>query len=89
MDDDISNTVDTLVECAHKTIEVLKDPTSAGKVQLSADERNTAREEAADNLSLCIDAMESLIKYFLASGEVKATMANIAAKYIDAHEPSK
>jgi len=72
-DDKIALIVDT----CHKCADVLKDPTVGGTVELTAEKRNEAREEAYEELITCIDVLAAAAEYHNGFFDI----LNIANKY--------
>lgn len=66
-----------IVETCHKCASVLKDPTVGGSIEMTAEKRNEAREEAYDEITTCIDVLAAAIEYHNGFFDV----VNIANKY--------
>lgn len=75
---DFDARIELLVNLAHNLAELLKDPTLGGKKEMTAEQRNLARESAYTNLLTTIDGLESAAYFqsaindcFVISEEIK------------------
>lgn len=68
--------VDLIVEVCTKCAAIMLDPTEGGKIDLSADARAKAREEAHDNLIVAVDTLAAMAS----SSEGYFDVINIAKK---------
>jgi hypothetical protein len=66
-----------IVDTCHKCADVLKDPTLGGTIELHADKRKSARDDAYDELTTCIDVLAAAVEYHNGFFDV----INIANKY--------
>lgn len=63
MDTGIDDKIELIVNVCHKCADMLKDPTNAGRCDMSADKRAEAREAAYDDLLVAIDALAACAQY--------------------------
>lgn len=82
---DLADQVELIVNQAHSAIERLKDPTIGSKTQMTAEQRNEAREQAAEDLGVIIDSLEALLTYYINFPLVQS----IAAKHIHDESTTK
>lgn len=68
--------VDLIVEVCTKCAALLLDPTNGGKVELSADSRAKAREDAHNDLLIAVDTLAAMAS----SSEGYFEIVNIAKK---------
>jgi hypothetical protein len=55
--------IELIIGVCHRCADILKDPTSGGKAEMSADLRAGAREDAYNNLLTAIDALAACAQY--------------------------
>lgn len=58
-----SDKIDLIVAACNRLADILKDPTDGGKKDLSADSRNSCREDAYDDLLICIDVLAASAQF--------------------------
>lgn len=75
--EDIGDKIELIVSLCHKLSDILKDPTEAGAKELPADKRSELREEAHDELLICINVLANCAHYYHGFFDV----VNIASKY--------
>lgn len=74
---EMSDKIDIIITCCHKLADLLKDPTIGGTKELTSDKRTAVREEAYDELLICLDVLAASAQFNNGFFDV----INIATKY--------